>query len=478
VPVAEDDYDQLPYTEHAYAESHPDRLAVVARLSGWTPPEAPTARILELGCGRGGNLLPMAAGLPGASLVGVDRSARQIEQARTIATATGLTNVTFVSASFEDPAAATGPFDFVLAHGVCSWVAPESRRTLLRTIAGALSRSGVAYVSFNVLPGWYERMAARDWLRAHAGARDSIAWLRDRVSPELADYRRRLDAVHRRLGETDRAYLAHEYLADEHHPQLTRELLAEAREAGLAYLGDAIPAETALELLPDEVRERAPTEGASGAQELVDFVRNTAFRRALFVRADEGAARGWHWGPELAIEALDGLRVASRLQPHGEPAAEDAVVRFDGPDVSVQIADATTIRALRALARIAPRSLPLSDVARLAGAKDGAALRAELFELWLATGAVDLHANEPSMGSATSSRPVACPVARWHATQGGPVTNRWHQEVRLTDPLVLGVLGALDGTRTIADVARVVGCTVELARSSLEAIASAALLDA
>ena len=168
VPATEDPYDRLPYTEHAYAESHPDRLSVVARLAGWAPPDVATARILELGCGRGGNLLPMAAGLPGATLVGVDRSHRQIDEARSIATSAGVSNLTFVEASFEDPLSAD-PFEFVVAHGVCSWVAPAFRRALLRTIAGALAPSGVAYVSFNVLPGWYERMAARDWLRAHSG---------------------------------------------------------------------------------------------------------------------------------------------------------------------------------------------------------------------------------------------------------------------------------------------------------------------
>ena len=77
------------------------------------------------------------------------------------------------------------------------------------------------------------------------------------------------------------------------------------------------------------------------------------------------------------------------------------------------------------------------------------ALRGELFDLWLATGAVDLHAHEPSLGDATSSRPLACPVARWHATHGGPVTNRWHQEVRLDGAPLRAVLAVLDGTRTM-----------------------------
>lgn len=475
----EDPYDRLPYTDHAYAESHPDRLASVARLSGWEPADIERARVLELGCGRGGNLLPMASALPGARLTGVDRSRRQIDEARAIATATGLGDRTrFVEASFDALGGVDGPFDYVIAHGVASWVPPASRRALLATIVGALAPGGVAYVSVNVLPGWYERMAARDWWRFDRTEepRASIRWLRDRVSPENADYRRRLDAVAARVSETDPAYFTHEYLADEHHPQLVAALLAEAADAGLAYLGDAIPAETALELLDDAVLARGRTMGVVGAQQLVDFVRNTAFRRALFVRTDEAAARGWTWPPELEDESLESLRFASRLRPPAETATGTTAERFDAGDVSVQVDDATARRALRELARVAPRSLPFPELARRIDASDAAALRRELLDLWLATGGLDLHVHEPTVALAPGERPLACPVARWHAQHGGAVTNRWHQEVRLDDAPLRRVLARLDGATEIDDIAAGAGCSAEVARACLEALTAAALV--
>jgi len=474
VSATHDPYDALPYTDHAYAESHPDRLAVVARLAGWEAPDPATARVLELGCGRGGNLLPMAAGMPGGTLVGVDRSGRQIDEARRIAAVARLANVRFVADGFEAADELEG-YDFTVCHGVCSWIPAASRRALLAVVARSLTPAGVAYVSFNVLPGWYDRLAARDWLRFASGrdARSwSVGWLRDHVSPELADYRRRLDAVDRRLAETDRAYQAHEYLEDEHHPQLVSELLAEAEAAGLRYLGDAIPSETALELLPDEVGARARELGAVEAQQLVDFVRCTAFRRALFVRADGCEARGWKWSPRLRVEALDDLRVASRLRPHAEASAGGRE-RFDGPDLSVEVDDASARAALRELARIAPRSLPMRDLGRGAGA---AGLRAELFDLWLATGALDLHVSEPAISDGTSPRPVGCPVARWHAGHGGPITNRWHQEVQLADAPIRRMLSVLDGSRTVDEAARDAGCAAGIARSAVAALASCALL--
>jgi hypothetical protein len=417
--------------------------------------------------------------------VGIDRSRRQIEEAQAIAAAAELGNVRFVEASFEDQSGdRAGTFDYVIAHGVASWVPPASRRALLKAVRAALAPGGIAYVSFNVLPGWYERMAARDWLLQGAGTRASLAWLRDQVSPEQADYRRRLDAVVQRLGETDRAYAAHEYLSDEHHPQRVSVLLHEAEEVGLAYLGDAVPSETALELLPDEVRERARAMEAPAAQQLVDFVRNTAFRRALFVRADTAEAHAFQAPLELKVDALEGLRLASRLRLYRPPGAQApgssspaaSSERFDAPDVSVQIDDATTRRALHELARVAPGSLGMAEIMRRIDADDPAALRRELFDLWLATGALTLHAYEPTLAVIVGDRPLACPVARWHAAHGGAITNRWHEEVRLEEASVRRVLALLDGTRTVSELAAAVQGSRDLAEASLEALAAAALL--
>ena len=434
-------YDERPYTDHAYAETHPARVAAVARLSGWAPPPVGSARVLELGCGRGGNLLPMAAGLPGASLVGVDRSGRQIAEARRIAGEVGLANVTLIEAGFEGVALEDGAFDYVVCHGVLSWVPAGTRAVLLGRIARALGDRGVACVSFNVLPGWYDRLAARDWLRFAASAlghrpedaASSLAWLGAQVSPEEAGARRRLDAVAQRLAETGPAYAFHEYLSPEHHPMLVGSFLAEAAAAGLTYLGDALPATTAIELLPDEARERALSLDPVAAQQLVDFVRCTAFRRALLVRSDR--VRGWSAPRTLDSGALRSLRVGSRLRAQRPPDAGARQEEFAGGDLVVQVNDPRARVALHALERAAPRVLLLDELTR--GDHDGLArVAAELFDLWLATGAVDLYDHDVALTSRAEERPVACPVARWHALHGGAITSRLHQEVLVPDAIV------------------------------------------
>ena len=456
-----DRYDGVPYTEHAYAESHPDRLAVVARLSGWTPPPIERSRILELGCGRGGNIVPMAASLPDATLLGIDASARQVDDASRVIAATGLTNVRVVRGDIDSVRLDDGSYDFIVCHGVFSWVPLATRRALLAGIGRWLAPGGVAYVSANTLPGWYERLAARDWLRfastslgmpgEPSAARASLAWLSGAISPELGAARGALDAVSRRLAETDPAYLVHEYLSPDHRPELVTTLLAEAGAAGLDYLGDATPSATAIELLPDDAAARAESLDAVAAQQLVDFVRHTAFRRLLLVRKDTSAARGFRWPARLDARAIEDLRVASRLRAREPPAPSAPSEVFDGPDGAVVLFDPGVRAALHELARSAPRAIPFADLARRAGA-GGAALAGELLDLWLGTGAVDLHAYDPPMTTDVSARPVACAVARWHAAHGGPITNRWHQEVVLSEALVRSVLARLDGSRTIAEL--------------------------
>ena len=59
-------YEQLPYESGPHYPTHPDCLASVATLMGMAPADVSTARVLELGCGNGGNLIPMASVLPQA----------------------------------------------------------------------------------------------------------------------------------------------------------------------------------------------------------------------------------------------------------------------------------------------------------------------------------------------------------------------------------------------------------------------------
>ncbi|MCD4811464.1 hypothetical protein K8R14_02560, partial [bacterium] len=63
-------YDEVPYESQSFPQSHPDRLAMLARLFGLSPAPVTQCRVLELGCAGGGNLIPMAFHLPDSEFVG------------------------------------------------------------------------------------------------------------------------------------------------------------------------------------------------------------------------------------------------------------------------------------------------------------------------------------------------------------------------------------------------------------------------
>jgi cyclopropane fatty-acyl-phospholipid synthase-like methyltransferase len=139
-------YDQVPYPGHPFAQAHPDRLATVATLFGLRPADPAACRVLELGCGDGGNLVPMALALPDSAFCGVDLSPSAIDRAQALSDELGLVNVDLRAA---DLAALpdVGAFDYVIAHGVYSWIAPPARDALLAACRERLAPGGVAYVS-------------------------------------------------------------------------------------------------------------------------------------------------------------------------------------------------------------------------------------------------------------------------------------------------------------------------------------------
>jgi SAM-dependent methyltransferase len=154
------DYDSAPYDSHAYPQSAPGHLAAIAYLFGLDTPEASTARVLEIGCAAGGNLIPFAAGHPRARVVGIDLSQVQIDQGRVRVQALGLDNLELLTGDIARmDLAAMGQFDFIICHGVYSRVPDEVQEAILSAISAVLAAEGVAYIRYNVYPGWKEKIS-------------------------------------------------------------------------------------------------------------------------------------------------------------------------------------------------------------------------------------------------------------------------------------------------------------------------------
>ena len=178
-------YDETRYSNHPYVQTHPDRLAVIATLHGLQPPSPSRARVLEIGCGAGGNLLALAYASPDVRAVGVDLAHTAIEEAKLAAEEVGITNAEFHHADVMDITdGRLGEFDYVISHGVYAWIPPAARVALLAAVKAHLAPDGVGYVSYNARPGGYLRRLLREAALWHT--RD------ERPGPEQAEKAREL----------------------------------------------------------------------------------------------------------------------------------------------------------------------------------------------------------------------------------------------------------------------------------------------
>src|SRR5262249_13120699 len=160
-------YDIFSYRGHAYIDSHPARLASRAAFYGMTPAPVSRCRVLELGCGVGGNLIPMSVQYPDSEFIGIDLSSRSIEVGRGAAASLALKNITLHHASIMDVTEDYGQFDYIIAHGVYSWVPADVREKILSIFHNNLAPQGVAYVSYNAHPGSHLRDLVRDMMLFH-----------------------------------------------------------------------------------------------------------------------------------------------------------------------------------------------------------------------------------------------------------------------------------------------------------------------
>ena len=194
-------YDAVPYGGGAIASTRPDYVAAAARLRGLRAPDVRRCRVLYLGCATGGNLLSMALTFPESTFVGVDLSPRQIASARAAAQAIGVDNVRFEAMSIADIDDDFGTFDYIVSHGVYSWVPAEIQHAILAVCARNLAPDGIAYVSYNTYPGWHARAVVREMMLFHD---------RPELSPSDRVQRARdlLESVAKAVPKSDEVYAA------------------------------------------------------------------------------------------------------------------------------------------------------------------------------------------------------------------------------------------------------------------------------
>lgn len=161
-------YDAVPYESSAFTASNPDRLAVIGRLFGIQTPPVETSRVLELACGDGSNIVPLAYALPQARFVGADLSHSALSKGWELISRMGIRNIELKQLDLRKFPSDLGKFDYIICHGAYSWVPDDVKASILQICRSHLNESGVAYISYNCYPGWHQREIARQLMLFHS----------------------------------------------------------------------------------------------------------------------------------------------------------------------------------------------------------------------------------------------------------------------------------------------------------------------
>jgi SAM-dependent methyltransferase len=468
-------YSQVPYAFYCFPESHPRRLQAVAHLFGLDAPAPAQCRVLELGCAVGGNIVPMAYSLPGAQLIGIDLVASQIETATRFAQACGVNNLDLRAANITEVTPQWGQFDYIIAHGVFSWVPHEVAEKVLQLCGELLTPNGLAYISFNTYPGWHTRMWAREAMRFHAdeladprqkagAGRDFILALAQ--APFTADL---LKSEVPWLQGSDESYILHEYFEGTNQPCYFRDFAARIARRGLQYLGDAFQngMVAAENWAPFRSWMEANRDDLIRQEQYVDFVRNREFRRAVICRSALTIDR------TQMLARAETMQAASYLRQSAEP---NGITRFSHSRGGDLVTGAGPLHdALATISRRFPQTISVKAVIGAAGQQRAAVLR-ELLNCWM-NGMLELYVDPPPvLTHAPSDKPRASLVARYLAAQNQAPINQRHGSIPV-DATQRRFIQLLDGTRTRGQLASELGMASENIDQLLQFAMNAALLD-
>ncbi len=472
-------YDAVPYVGSSCPESHPDALATMATLFGLKPTPIQQARVLELGCGTGWNILPIAQNLPNTQFTGIDVSARQIDIGRDLAKKLELNNLDLRVMDLQQIDDAFGQFDYIICHGVYSWVDQPTQTRILEICKNNLTPQGVAYISYNTMPGWHAPLTLRDAMRHHVAditdpqrrvteALMLVKWMIDNDHSNSPAWQATLAEEARELENKPEWYITHEYLNDHNSPCYFHEFNEAIQQHGLTYLSESSLTEMAAHSLDEAGRKAIKQLSPSiiDAEQNADYLRKRRFRKTLVCHESAAIDR------DHVADRLVELHLTTALQPqtlNAQSLISNDTVTFISPDQQrTMTAGAPLLKlSLLALSRAHPQPLTVDNLLtqiNLLLNECGAnavpindelhnALKKGLYEM-LRYGGITAMTYAPPLTTTVSQCPRASSIARYQAQRGPTVTNLLHYSGHL-DIFGQQIVPLLDGTRDLEEITQI-----------------------
>jgi len=448
-------YDQLPYDSHPFDRTHPDHLATMGRLFGLASPDPARSRVLEIGCASGGNLVPMAVSLPDSEFVGFDLSRRELDDGQKVIDTIGLENISFEHADILEFNRPGETFDYIICHGVFSWVSAEARQRIFEICRDHLSENGIAYISYNTFPGWFMRGMVRQMLCFHARqfsdpktqveqARALLDFLNKAAKSYDPTYhallQRELEIVKHRKD----SYLFHEHLEEDNDPLFFYQFAEQASQNGLRYLSETQFSEMVPTRFSPEITQTLQklSRDIIHAEQYLDFLRNRTFRRTLLCRADRTLQR------ELGADQLQRMQIRCRMkpQPTTVPPTQPGKQQFKNEQgMSATVAHPVLKQALLGLCNRWPHYVPFAELPHLANADAGPVVRdsarwqedqreiASLCLQMLGQNLIEIRGDPVRYATTLPAQPETSPLVTFQLGRGPFVTNLRHEMIKLND---------------------------------------------
>ncbi|MEI6178433.1 MAG: class I SAM-dependent methyltransferase [Verrucomicrobiota bacterium] len=457
------------YQAHRYpALSHPTTdpavTAVAARLAGLDVRDPSGATVLEIGCSSGHNLLPLAARWPEARFTGIDFSKPAIEEACETARLAGLTNVGFAGADLQtfDPGNGIS-YDFIICHGMYSWVPWAVRQSLLDFCAARLSPQGTALISYNTLPGWSLRKSIADLTKLLLGNPGSgfggqepeqiLAFLATAAGNQTSYNRHLTQVLHDIFGQGGH-FLKFDDLSPVNEPCTFLDFIAHTGRSGLRYLGESRVAEDFPGSLAPEAEEMLkPLAGEPHLlQQTIDVLTNRTFRNSLLCRADLPVER--RHNPAVA------LKFAVRCPHVFEHGAQGARLLSHAGNELARYENPLEVALFAALSMTNPETVPFHEViVHMAGflnepfdfTRDLQPLAQVVMDA-ARRGLISLRSEPVRFDAAPPAMPDLGLLRLVAARKGQPIVDPYHMPCHLDDERKRQLAAAMDGSRTQHDL--------------------------
>ena len=311
-------YSELGYKSMPFPYTTPATLEAYAALVGISAPNPKTARVLELGATYGGNIISQALFNPDATFVGIELSQEQVEKGNEVIANAGLTNVSLIQSDIASIGSEIGTFDYIIAHGVYSWVDDGVKEALLRLINEHLAEDGIAYVSYNTYPGWHTMEEVRQLMMfsnrdktqfnhkekvLHGKTIGSIVGSQILKYDNLKERNSKFLGALRSVMQKDEYYVGHDHLEPNNDPVYFYQFNDHLGAHNLAYLCDADLTLSMVRSFDADIADtldKLALNDHVAQEQYLDFMLDTTFRKSIICKAKHAESVTYDMGnPEL-----------------------------------------------------------------------------------------------------------------------------------------------------------------------------------